>query len=330
MLFAITQEDEIKEANNQLFDKLAKLSHEKITINYGSAGGSYPIEIAYSEKYDLWWGNSDDRKSNRFWNPFGLKKPKPNSTVTGRCQINYSASGINNSVAGLFAKDSKGTFYLLHSGKVGGGQAGVGKNAFADYYTGRKSLIEFENQELEYYVITSLNSNRFYQNILDFVTSVYDFKEYVKNGEVSGKPIKEKNPLKDGEYLGIKTYDLPARTVSASNNHAIITTELISQLRAKGLHVERDQFRDAYTLNGNNKIDRVFEVKSSLSRQSLYTAIGQLILHSLVYDSKKVFVIDKDLSPELVYDLGKASIHCVFYKWLPDHKGVRFYGLNEI
>lgn len=330
MLFAITQKNEIKEANNQLFEKLAKLSPEKITINYGSAGGSYPIEISYSKKYDLWWGNSDDRKSNRFWNPFGLKKPKPNSTVTGRCQMNYSASGINNSVAGLFARDAKGTLFLLHSGKVGGGQAGVGKNAFADYYAGEKTLVIFDNQELEYYLVSSLTSRRFYQNILEFVTSVYKFKDFIKSNKFGGTPIREKNPLKDGEYLGIKTYDLPPRTVVASNDHAVITNQLILELKAMGLHVKRDQFRDAYTLNRSEEIDRVFEVKSSLNRQSLYTAIGQLILHSLAYDSKKVFVIEKKFNSDLVDDLRKLLISCVFYKWLPDRKGVTFYGLDEI
>jgi hypothetical protein len=313
MLFAITQKKEIRKANDMLFNRLASLKHESYIINYGSAGGSAPINISYSPEYNMWWGNSDERKANRFWNPFGQGKPKPNSTVTGRCQINYSASGINNSVGGLFAKDSSGEIYLLHSGKVGGGQKGVGKNAFADYYTGRKQPVEFDNQELDYYVITGLTSKRFFQNLYDFVNDVYEFKDYIKKNRIAGVPIREKNPLKDGEYLGIKTYDLPAKVVVASNDHAVITTQLIEELRDRGFEVHRDQFRDAYTVDAEKLIDRVFEVKSSLSRQSLYTAIGQLTLHSLIYDSKKFFVVDKGINNELVKHLMKIQITCILY-----------------
>jgi hypothetical protein len=328
MLFAITKKSEIKEANNLLFGKLASLKHESYVINYGSAGGSTLIQILYSPKYNLWWGNS--MEPNRFWNPFGLKKPKPNSTVTGRCQMNYSASEVDNNVAALLCKDAKGEIYLLHSGKVGGGQKGVGKNAFADYYTGRKTTVQFENQELEYYVVTGLNSKRFFQNIVDFVTVVYDFKDFVKSNRIAGTPIREKNPLKNGEYLGIKTYDLPPRVVTASNDHAVITTQLIQELADMGFKVRRDQFRDAYTVDSTKKIDRVFEIKSSLSRQSLYTAIGQLTLHSVVHNSKKFFVIATGINNELVEDLKKVQITCIFYKWQPDHKSVTFSGLVEL
>jgi len=330
MLFAITKQTEIRQSNNLLFDQLAKLEHESYTINYSSAGGSAPIKISYSKKFDFWWGNSDERKANRFWNPFGLKRPKPNSTVTGRCQVNYAASGVDNSIAGLFAKDHAGNIYLLHSGKVGGGQKGVGKNAFADYYTGKKTIVQFDNQELEYYVVTSLNSSRFFQNIVDFVTVVYDFKEYVTRARAADTPIRDRNPLKDGEYLGIKTYGLPPRIVTASNEHAIITTQLVSELKSKHFNVVRDQFRDAYILNRKNCIDRVFEVKSSLSRQSLYTAIGQLNLHSLMFNSRKYFVIDKNISSELIEDLSRIQIECIFYKWKPDRRSVKFYGLEKL
>lgn len=331
MLIALTDKKEIQKANDLLFSKLSSLKHEDYTIRYSSADGKEPkIKVSYSTEFEFWWGNSKDQDDNRFWNPFGIKKPRENSLVAGSCQMNYSSEGINKNVGGLLAKDAKGKFYLLHSGNVGGGQRGVGKNAFKDYYTGNSISVQVGVEEAEYFVVTHFDSARFHLNILDFVNTVYNFKAHVKTLKANKKPLKPKNPLKDGEYLGIKTYDLPDKTITASNHHAVITNQLISDLRGKKFKVERDQFRDAYTVNDKGIIDRVFEVKSSLSRQCLYTAIGQLALHSLIYDSKKYFVIDQNISPQLIIDLKKIGIQCITYKWKANKKSVQFHGLKSL
>lgn len=330
MLFAITRKNDIIRTNDIFFKKLGLLKVSKIPIVYNSGGGSYPITVSYSPKFDFWWGNDLENKGSRYWNPFGLKQPKPNSNQQGRCQINCSLSGVKNGIAGLFAKDANGKMYLLHSGNIGGGQKGVGKNSFSNFYTGEKIEVIADDKLFEFFVVTRFDSSTFYQNIVSFVKAVYSFKEYVKQGNTAGQPVIDRNPLKEGEYLGIKVYNLPARTVTASNDHAVITTKLIEQLRLKNFNVKRDQFRDAYTVINDNHIDKVFEVKSSLSRQSLYTAIGQLMLHSLEFNSKMFFVVDKDVNKDLVTDLKKIDIKCVFFKWKTDHLAVDFYGLESI
>lgn len=328
MLIAVIEKDEITSANNLFFKRLLLLRHEKFDIIYATAGGSDVIQIFYSNKYDFWWGNFDDKRNGRFWNPFGLKRPKPGSATTGKCQINYSTSVINSNTGGLFAKNNLGNLYLLHNGRVGGGQKGVGKIAFANYYTGETTSVSVNGQEMDYFVVTELNSSRFYQNVLDFVTTIYDFKTYVKNTQTKEKRRGTKRPLPGDEYLGIKTYNLPARTVVASNEHAIITKKLISELQKLNFTVKRDQYRDAYTVDDNDKINRIFEVKSSLSMQALYTAIGQLKLHGLFFNSKKFFVTHRDVDPELIKDLKKLDIHCLLYNWT--NGDVNFYDLKRV
>src|SRR6266851_3944452 len=106
MLYALTNKTEIKEANDIIFNKLSKLEHERINIFYSSAGGisPSPIEVYYSRKYKFWWGNEYDKDGDRFWNPFGLgEQPKEGATITGRCQINYSAGNPYNRLAGILA-----------------------------------------------------------------------------------------------------------------------------------------------------------------------------------------------------------------------------------
>lgn len=329
MLYALTTKDEIRTTTSEIFSKLFRLAHDELTIIYASAGGNAPINIFYSHKYQFWWGNKFD--DYRFWNPFGLEKPKDGSTVTGRCQINYLSDGYDNSMAGLLAKDIKGNAYILHSGRIGGGQKGVGKNAFLDYYSGNRTLVKVGNQELEYFIVAKVNSPRFYKSLLEFIKAVYNFKESVKSGYIKPSIGSGDNPLSNGEYMGIKTYNLPERTIIATHDHAIITNQLIDELKARGYRVKRDRFRDAYTLDTAGKtINRIFEVKAFFSRQGLYTAIGQLQLHSLAFNSQKYFVIDDTVDKSLIQDLAKLQISCLTFQWNDDNESVSFSDLDKL
>lgn len=331
MLFALTQQKHIKEANNDFFKKLSKLSHKSIKVKYTTAGKSTPIVINYSKKYKFWWGHTPDLKGKRYWNPFGLgEEPHTDSNVVGPCQFNCVYEGFSNLTGGLFAIDEDNNYYLLHSGRLGGGKKGVGKERFTKFYFDHYGELEdviCNERVLKYFVVTNFNDKNFYQNILDYINIAQQFKDSLKVNTHNEDRL-DRNPLTNGEYIGIKTYDLPQRTIIATNDHARIVNQLIDELRLLGLQTKRDQFRDAYTIDNNGKVDRIFEVKTGFNRQKLYTAVGQLIVNSLTHNSEKFFVLEKDAYADLIEDLGKIPVKCVTYKWNADKLSVKFYGLK--
>lgn len=327
ILQALTKRSEIKKATQKLFSHLRGISPEKYHIIYSSAGGSTPVDVFYSPEYDFWCGNSVE--PDRYWNPFGLGRPRNGATITGRCQINYACENVNLRMAGLLAKDAEGRLYLLHSGKIGGGRKGVGKNAFLDFYTGERIMVTDGERQYEYLLIDRIDNERFFLNVRIFIESVYGFKgDQEFAGYKAGTSAA--SPLSGDEYDGVKTYDLPARSVTASNDHAIVTRELLKTLRSAGFNAGRDRFRDVYTVGLSGETDRVFEVKTGLSRQKLYTAVGQLMLHSLSGNTGKVFVTEELTDNGLANDLKKLGISMITFKWSKNGKNVTFTGIDQL
>jgi hypothetical protein len=71
-------------------------------------------------------------KSPRYWNPFGLYRNAGSLQIA--VEINIPTESNTKRVAGFFAKDGDtNKTYLVHSGGVGGGRKGVGRDAFLEW-----------------------------------------------------------------------------------------------------------------------------------------------------------------------------------------------------
>lgn len=100
------------------------------------------------------------------------------------CEINPPRIGINRQCAGLFIRDSTGSVYLAHSGKIGGGRAGVGKAAFMRSVDKNDVVpVVFPNgQQVEYIVIGRIDDNDFLADLTRFVHAVAEFKKAAVKG----------------------------------------------------------------------------------------------------------------------------------------------------
>lgn len=84
----------------------------------------------------FWVVLEDSSRDTQTWHVFGLidaRLDTRDSTLEHVCQINFSYEGDVGRVGGLFAEDQYGRVYITHSGGVGGGRTGIGKNAFLDF-----------------------------------------------------------------------------------------------------------------------------------------------------------------------------------------------------
>ena len=324
MLIALHTQKDITLANDLLVNTLSKKSGKPYNIKHSTRGGSSDLTISYVKEFDFWWSNS--KGDSQYWCPYGLGEPKENQTTTGRCQINYPLNGINRKVAALLAKDNAGKYYLLHSGAVGGGISGNGREGFLNFFQGDKQEVVVNNEVIEYCLIGCISATDFIENLKLFIQSVYDFKA---SNKTATKGTKTKKELDTDEYAGIKTYGLPARTVVASNKHALVFKALKEELIQLGLKPKRDRLRDLFTADKNTKkIELLFEIKSKPDRQSLYTAIGQLMMYGIIDKPKCFFVFPDKINTELIADLKKLNIETIRFR--EKNKKITFLDLSKI
>jgi hypothetical protein len=131
MLHILKQRAEIKEAQ-VAFAKCFEDAGEKMTLRVGHKGETHELDGHWIASEGIWFGFRV--LHNRYWNAFGIGLQPSNSV---RCEINFPIESRIPNIAGVFAKESEGPVWVLHSGRIGGGKKGVSKALFERRYKGR-------------------------------------------------------------------------------------------------------------------------------------------------------------------------------------------------
>ncbi len=187
MLKLITSESQISRCQSQLEKALESALPNKRRYTIGYHSGSMESPVRFNSK--IWFSHTIvHSEDQRHWNAFGLSKDlattKSNSIVV---EINILHNGVNGRVAGAFAKDNKtGAVYLTHSGKIGGGKKGIGKNSFLKWYKkSTKNILNDKSKDVQAIVIGDISSATFSQNLNNFINNVKKYKSFVSEGEIN-------------------------------------------------------------------------------------------------------------------------------------------------
>lgn len=176
-MMALTTQDEISDAFARLSQILALGAVPRPTT-IGWLGGYEKTNVLWHPDAGMWVLNEPERLENRYWIAYGLDDPQPSGLHSISCEINIPRCGVNRRVAATFASDPYGAVYLVHSGKVGGGRRGIGKEAFlADYPDTLVRVTWPDGLDLPYIPITSLSDANSKHNIARFVRRVAEFKD---------------------------------------------------------------------------------------------------------------------------------------------------------
>ena len=322
MLRLVVEEKEITRCQKQFKSVLkSELPKKKKTI-IGHQGGNFEDEIHHNN--DLWYSEmllTEDKVSiARYWNGFGLGVRESGNQII-IVEINFVLSGDTKQVAGLFAKDEAGKYYILHRGKVGGGRKGIGKDSFKNWYRGKWVDVydELGNAE-ETILIGSLNEKSLIGKVRAFVKEVELFKEEAISGKSSRAPKKiKKTLLFDPEFHGRKKGRRKSE-FEYESYHGLVVNSLNEQFEHKS-STFNDRLIDL-AVQKKGKIQKIYEVKTSLNRQAIYTGIGQLMFHSSGDDNiEKILVLPADDYPkEFTEILGVLNISILPYKILNGEK----------
>lgn len=155
--------------------------------------------------------------------------------------------------------------------------------------------------------------------------------EQVKLTVVENKEEIEKSNTKsfvfNEEHFGISTVEKSKITL-IKRTHGIVVNALANKLAEKKYLIGNDSNRDLVIHNGSNNIQSIFEIKTSSSTQSIYTAVGQLLLYSISIETiTGLFIVIPDLlKPRIKEKLEELNIRPIYYSW---HDGEpKFHNLN--
>lgn len=322
MFTIVSSKSEIGKLHLQFSKYLQEYATGKMTVYVGFKPTRLLLEVNYSEVLGIWW--TFQEIGDKYWNSFGIGKPseKHNNSIT--CEINYPLDGINTRLAGGIAKNEVGEAIIIHNGRIGGGKDGVGKKLFIDNYIGDTVEINLNSKMPEYVPVGSLNSERFAYQVALFVKEVARIKNLPQGEFHQASDTKLAKKLKTSfnrEFSGKKNVIFKHSGV-AFCDHGLVVNSYKELLQATGVHVANDQLRDLYIIKDEDTVDAVFEFKTSNDRQSVYAAIGQLMLNNatLAPKPKYVMVLPAGLEDDIKKILLSLNIEVLEYNWMVEGK----------
>jgi hypothetical protein len=297
------------------------------TRNIGFPSGNVD-EILYSNGDGTLWAafsNASDARVPRRWNAFGVYEEKRHAQMI-TVEINIPTASNSAAVAGFFARDpATGATYLMHDGSVGGGKKGVGRGAFMSWSDG--ALVEVARSEGEPragIVIGRVDDPDLASRIWRFVSTVRAFKDAVRRGELdtpaARRTIAEWDTFKSesaGRRRGRRRSE-----IDYVSYHGDVVEALRAEREARAKGAERVLNSPLIDLMVKSDVGmtEIYEIKTDCGRQSLYTAIGQLMTHSVGASAgvtRTLVVPEGDLPDDMTLSLAELSIKLLRFRLTP-------------
>jgi hypothetical protein len=255
---------------------------------------------------------------SRYWHAFGTGKPSESSHIPITCEINFPIRGIDRRVGGAMAADRYGRIFVVHRGRIGGGQKGIGKALFEDHYRGVWATMEDGSVDTTVALIGELNSARFVRQITQFVRKVDKVKDLISSRSSQLEITFDELSFRE-ELVGM-TYNEFKHAPKTKCDHGLIVMDLHTALIEQGLKVGNDLIRDLFTVNRKGKITAVFEVVTDTSTAALNSGTAQLLLNNIDLPERPrlVLTVPDNLDEALESKLKKLGIEILVYDWHRD------------
>lgn len=311
MVTVITDREQIRNLHAKFHKRLDNFLTDRIGCIVGYPSGSFPDTVRYSPKLNIWI--SVRKHENRFWNGFGIGKPTEGRNNSLNGEINFGYHGARN-IAGVFAIDNNKKILVLHSGNIGGGKKGVGKNLFLSKFNGDFVNAVHGVSEIKYCLVGELQSPHFPRQVANFINEIYRVKN-IANGETVAVFDFLTDFKYTDEHSGVSVTERNEPLIIV-RTHGIVVKALADELRTRGLQVGNDKNRDLF-VHQRGQITTLFEIKTSSSTQCLYSAVGQLLLYSIPIGNRVtlIAVLPDKLSKTVTTRFSGLGINLLYYKW---------------
>lgn len=327
MLKIIQEEAAIRRYQRQFIRSFKPYVDEKIPVHLGHPGASTEAKVLWSGRLGIWL-YSGKTEEGRYWNAFGIGKPKKSAHISITCEINFPAGGIDRRIGGALARDRKGRIFVVHRGRIGGGKKGVGKSLFADHYRGVWEIMEDGEEETTVALIGVLNSPRLVRQVAQYIHKIDKIKE-AASYRASQLEMKFETITFRETLIGERYCD-QEKDKDSECDHGLVVKDLAECLRRRGMKVGNDGFHDLFIANDKGQMAVVFQIKTTYTPMSLHAGAAQLLLNSLrcTPPPRMILVIPEKPDGTLEEKLKKLSIDILPYAWNKDQ--AQFTGLQAL
>lgn len=273
------------------------------------------------------WTAPSQRLTNRLWTPFGTLPMKPKGSLQMVVQINpvIDRNVNQGSTSGILAVDEAGDEWICHTGWVNGRKK-------AELLQRSERPVETATRQglssIPVLPVARISDPNWLRDIADYVHEVSEFKF----GTAPAKKISKAS--KQSDFKGLPEENESTSKVKAreghtmKRHHGVIRNRLKDLLIDHGLAAHRDGPRDIF-VGRSISPDIEFEIKSNSTSQSIFTAVGQLLVHSTMTPAKvKAAVLPSTLSNEAAKAIRSLGIHVVTFDMNDRH--IVFKGLDKL
>jgi hypothetical protein len=323
MLELVESKSEKAALQKQLESTLRKAWKKRETTVIAWRPNRRRLEIAHDGTH--WFASVGPDASNpipRYWNSFGEYKKAEFLPIS--VEINIASDANTGWIAGFYARDREtGVAYLMHDGSVGGGRSGVSRANYLKWsFAEPVPVVDGKGKIRSALIVAAIGARSCAGDIGRFVQSVIDFKKAITQGYKP--PAGDGDGDNDGYYdeFSGKKKRKRTRELEYVTRHGEIVKELRAwreQRMKPGERIVKWNFIDLGVKRGGDLVE-IYEVKPSSDRQSLYTAIGQILVHESPKGISKRFVVipDDDAVPaDVARAFERANIVPVRFRMTP-------------
>lgn len=325
MIKVITDKKQITSLQKKFQIQLSKFLSEEINCWIGYLGGSFQDTVLYSKKLDIWSCSFEEK--GKYVNLFGIGKPLEGrmNSITG--QINFPFANINRRVAGAFAIENDKNILVLHRGKIGGGKPGIGKNLVLDKFRGDFVTATDGDYETKFCLVGELDSILLPKQIATFIKEIARIK-LIEEGKTEFAFDELVNYQYTAEHFGQSVIDKKGK-ITITRTHGIVLGALVQEIQSMGHVVANNGNLDLF-IHHKGRIKTIFELKTSSSTQSLYSAVGQLLIYSIPIKNKVdlIMVLPEKLKSNVETRLAEYGIKPLYYSW--ESREPVFFGLSKL
>jgi len=293
MLKVLTEEAAIRGCYRRFLRSLKPSLDERISVELSHPGASFRARIAWSSCLGIWIYTK--KTDGKYWNAFGVGRPRAKTSVPMTCEVNFPLSGIDRRIGGAFAKDGPGRIFVLHRGNLGGGRRGVGKSLFEECYRGIWAFADDGGVEKAAAVIGCLNSPSFGRQMAQFVRKIVRLKESAAPPDPQLELGLGEIRFREEEY---GERDPACETdLAAACERSLIVRDLADALKNQVGGTTNDDRWDLSAVDGRGELRAAFAVADSSSPAGIREALGRLLLGCAGMKSAPLLYLALPLEP---------------------------------
>lgn len=324
MFSLLESKEEIAKVQRKLEATIRRDFNTQAIKNIGYPGGT-TLDAKVNTDGSYWYWTKDHRGAHdpnpRRLNWFGLFHADSDLQIS--VEINTPYEGRNDQIAGFFGRDNNtGRIYLLHSGRVGGGKKGVGKESFLAW--SNECLTEAADSSggiRSGVLVMPIEGKAATRSAIRYIDTIARFKTAVRSGELDTVEFQHKRNLYRDFYAEPRGRRRGKRSseIDYLSRHGDVLDALEawreSQLLAKGARLVKNVLLDLGVEMGQ-ELAEVYEIKSTTARSHVYSAIGQLMVHGTAEKCRRVIVLpDKEpIATDLRDALQRLEIDLLKFK----------------